>query len=137
MLPSRTSFMGLIGLLSVGIMAGAHLDGRYYTGAAPLVLEVVARDPNLSAEDMWAYYTRPIESALASFADVKEIHPNSFYGSSIVDVAFAQRIECEAALIRTSRHLQNTLTVPNKARVQVRIAWPYNEPAKCRAVAAF
>jgi len=57
--------LGLLVLLGGGLVAFSKLNIEAYPNPAPVILEVTAQAPGLSAEEMERYYTIPLEVGLA------------------------------------------------------------------------
>src|SRR5690242_21392291 len=75
-------------LIAGGIAAFLKLNIEAYPNPAPVILEITAQAPGLSAEEMERYYTIPIEIGLAATPGVDVIRSTSFYGLSFVRVVF-------------------------------------------------
>ena len=89
----------LILFAGAGWAAFAQLDIEAYPNPTPVILEVTAQAPGLSAEEMERYYTRPMEIALYSTPGVDVIRSTSFYGLSFVRVVFKYGVEYHFAQI--------------------------------------
>jgi len=55
---------GLLLFLGAGYVAFRKLNIEAYPNPTPVILEITAQAPGLSAEEMERYYTRPIEIGL-------------------------------------------------------------------------
>ena len=101
--------MALAGFFIAGMIAYARLNIEAYPNPAPVILEITAQAPGLSAEEMERNYTRPMEVGLATTPGVESIRSTSFYGLSFVRVTgsveiFGTRMLCEfmgVALLQT------------------------------------
>ena len=84
-------------LLAAFIVAGAvavtKLNIEAYPNPAPVIIEVTAQSPGLSAEEMERLYTIPIEVGLAPTPGVNNIRSTSFYGLSFVRVTFEYGVD--------------------------------------------
>lgn len=69
-----------------GLIAFSKLNVEAYPNPAPVILEITAQAPGLSAEEMERYYTIPMEVGLAATPGVDVIRSTSFYGLSFVRV---------------------------------------------------
>src|ERR1700748_384564 len=76
-----------------GFAAFARLIIEAYPSPAPVILEIPAQAPGLSAEEMERYYTIPMEIALYPTPGVVNIRSTSFYGLSFVRVTFKYGID--------------------------------------------
>ena len=79
--------LGLLVFLGAGLFAFSNLNIEAYPNPAPVILEITAQAPGLSAEEMERYFTIPIEVGLAATPGVV-IRSTSFYGLSFVRVTF-------------------------------------------------
>src|SRR5262245_62286454 len=77
--------LGLLVFIGGGLIAFARLNIEAYPNPAPVILEITAQAPGLSAEEMERYYTIPMEVGLAATPGVDVIRSTSFYGLSFVD----------------------------------------------------
>jgi len=57
--------VGLLVLIAAGLWAFASINIEAYPNPAPVILEITAQAPGLSAEEMERYYTIPMEVGLA------------------------------------------------------------------------
>src|SRR5215475_10678438 len=80
--------LGLLVLIGGGLWAFSKINIEAYPNPAPVILEITAQSPGLSAEEMERYYTIPIEIGLAATPGVDVIRSTSFYGLSFVRVTF-------------------------------------------------
>jgi heavy metal efflux system protein len=96
-----------------GLLAFSKLSIEAYPNPAPVILEITAQAPGLSAEEMERYYTIPMEVGLAATPGVDVIRSTSFYGLSFVRVAFKYGVEYYFALTQTGISLQQNVTLPN------------------------
>ncbi len=76
-----------------GFIAFQKLNIEAYPNPTPVILEVTAQAPGLSAEEMERYYTRPIEIGLYRTPGIDIIRSTSFYGLSFVRVTFKYGID--------------------------------------------
>ncbi|MGH6845480.1 MAG: efflux RND transporter permease subunit [Methylocella sp.] len=60
--------------------AFSKLNIEAYPNPAPVILEITAQAPGLSAEEMEKYYTIPIEVGLYPTPGIEAIRSTSFYG---------------------------------------------------------
>ena len=56
--------LGLVVFCAAGIAAFTKLNIEAYPNPAPVILEITAQAPGLSAEEMEKYYTIPMEVGL-------------------------------------------------------------------------
>src|SRR5262245_33755173 len=102
-----------------GLIAFARLNIEAYPNPAPVILEITAQAPGLSAEEMERYYTVPIEVGLAATPGVDVIRSTSFYGLSFVRVTFNYGVEYYFALTQTAINLQQNVSLPNNVSPQI------------------
>src|SRR5499433_1316728 len=85
--------LGLLLFIGGGLVAFSKLNIEAYPNPAPVILEITAQAPGLSAEEMERYYTIPMEVGLAPTPGVAIIRSTSFYGLSFVRVTFKYGID--------------------------------------------
>ena len=110
-------------LLAAFIVAGAiaftKLAIEAYPNPAPVIIEVTAQSPGLSAEEMERLYTIPIEVGLAPTPGVNNIRSTSFYGLSFVRVTFEYGVDYYQALQQIGLNLQQNVSLPNNVQPQI------------------
>jgi cobalt-zinc-cadmium resistance protein CzcA len=105
--------LGVFVLLGGGLVAFSELNIEAYPNPAPVILEVTAQAPGLSAEEMERYYTIPLEVGLAVTPGVDVIRSTSFYGLSFVRVRFNYGIDYYFAKTQAAIALQQNVSLPN------------------------
>ena len=103
-------------LVAGGIAAFLRLNIEAYPNPAPVILEITAQAPGLSAEEMERYYTIPIEIGLAATPGVDVIRSTSFYGLSFVRVTFNYGVDYNTAYTQTAINLQQKVNLPNNVQ---------------------
>jgi len=111
--------LGLIAFVGAGLFAFFKLNIEAYPNPAPVILEVTAQAPGLSAEEMERYYTIPIEVGLATTPGVDVIRSTSFYGLSFVRVVFQYGVDYYFARSETAINLQQNVSLPNNVTPQI------------------
>ena len=111
--------LGLLLFIGAGLFAFSKLNIEAYPNPAPVILEITAQAPGLSAEEMERYYTIPIEVGLAATPGVDIIRSTSFYGLSFVRVTFNYGIDYYFALTQTAINLQQNVSLPNGVTPQI------------------
>ena len=111
--------VGLLVFFGAGLFAFTRLNIEAYPNPAPVILEITAQAPGLSAEEMERYYTIPIEVGLAATPGVDVIRSTSFYGLSFVRVTFYYGIDYYFALTQTAINLQQNVSLPNGVVPQI------------------
>ena len=111
--------LGLLVFLAAGLFAFSKLNIEAYPNPAPVILEITAQAPGLSAEEMERYYTIPIEVGLAATPGVDVIRSTSFYGLSFVRVTFYYGVDYYFALTQTAINLQQNVSLPNNVTPQI------------------
>jgi cobalt-zinc-cadmium resistance protein CzcA len=111
--------LGLLLFLAAGLFAFSKLNIEAYPNPAPVILEITAQAPGLSAEEMERYYTIPIEVGLAATPGVDVIRSTSFYGLSFVRVTFYYGVDYYFALTQTAINLQQNVSLPNNVTPQI------------------
>jgi cobalt-zinc-cadmium resistance protein CzcA len=102
-----------------GLIAFTRLNIEAYPNPAPVILEITAQTPGLSAEEMERYYTIPMEVGLAATPGVENIRSTSFYGLSFVRVTFAYGVDYYFALTQAEISLQQNVSLPNGVSPQI------------------
>ena len=105
--------------VGVGLAAFSRLNIEAYPNPAPVILEITAQAPGLSAEEMERYYTIPMEVGLAATPGVDVIRSTSFYGLSFVRVVFQYGVDYYFALTQTQINLQQNVSLPNNVTPQI------------------
>jgi len=111
--------LGLLAFVGAGIFAFFRLNIEAYPNPAPVILEITAQSPGLSAEEMERYYTIPIEVGLAATPGVDVIRSTSFYGLSFVRVVFQYGVDYYFALTQTAINLQQNVSLPGGVTPQI------------------
>ena len=111
--------MGLLVFIAAGTFAFSRLNIEAYPNPAPVILEITAQSPGLSAEEMERYFTIPIEVGLAATPGVDVIRSTSFYGLSFVRVVFQYDVDYYFALTQTAINLQQNVSLPNGVTPQI------------------
>ncbi|MFC5740966.1 efflux RND transporter permease subunit [Dyella tabacisoli] len=111
--------MALAAFVVAGLVAYAKLNIEAYPNPAPVILEITAQAPGLSAEEMERSYTRPMELALATTPGVENIRSTSFYGLSFVRVTFKYGTDYYFAYTQAALNLQQNASLPNSVQPQI------------------
>jgi heavy metal efflux system protein len=104
--------LGLVVFVAAGLVAFARLNIEAYPNPAPVILEITAQAPGLSAEEMERYYTVPMEVGLYITPGVDNIRSTSFYGLSFVRVTFKYGVDYFFAYTQAALMLQQNVTLP-------------------------
>ena len=104
--------IGVVVFIGVGIASFLKLNIEAYPNPAPVIIEITAQSPGLSAEEMEKYFTIPMETALYPVPKVTTIRSTSFYGLTWVQVTFAYGVDYYFAYIQTALALQQNVTLP-------------------------
>jgi heavy metal efflux system protein len=104
--------LGILVFCAAGLVAFTKLNIEAYPNPAPVILEITAQAPGLSAEEMEKYYTIPMEVGLYPTPGVVNVRSTSFYGLSFVRVTFAYGIDYYFALTQASISLQQNVSLP-------------------------
>ncbi len=108
--------LALVVLVAAGFAAFSKLNIEAYPNPAPVILEITAQAPGLSAEEMERYYTIPMEIGLATTPGVDVIRSTSFYGLSFVRVAFNYGVDYYTAYTQAAINLQQKVNLPNNVQ---------------------
>ena len=111
--------MALAAFVIAGLIAYAKLNIEAYPNPAPVILEITAQAPGLSAEEMERSYTRPMEVGLATTPGVESIRSTSFYGLSFVRVTFKYGTDYYFDYTQAALALQQNVSLPNNVQPQI------------------
>ena len=103
---------GLLLFAGAGFFAYRELNIEAYPNPSPVILEITAQAPGLSAEEMERYYTRPIEIGLYTTPGIQVIRSTSFYGLSFVRVVFKYGVDYNFAYAQADIALQQNVSLP-------------------------
>jgi heavy metal efflux system protein len=95
-----------------GLVAFKLLNIEAYPNPTPVILEITAQAPGLSAEEMERYYTRPMEIGLYSTPGIDVIRSTSFYGLSFVRVTFKYGVDYFFAYSQASVAMAQNVNLP-------------------------
>jgi cobalt-zinc-cadmium resistance protein CzcA len=110
---------GLLLFAAAGVVAFRALDIEAYPNPSPVVLEITAQSPGLSAREMERYYTIPIENGLYTVPGINVIRSTSFYGLSFVRVVFNYGVDYQTAYAQTVIALQQNVNLPGGVTANV------------------
>jgi heavy metal efflux system protein len=111
--------VALVAFFAAGLLAFTKLNIEAYPNPAPVILEITAQAPGLSAEEMERYYTIPMEVGLAPTPGVNNIRSTSFYGLSFVRVTFNYGVDYYFAYTQAALNLQQNVNLPNNITPQI------------------
>jgi cobalt-zinc-cadmium resistance protein CzcA len=104
--------VGVLLFVGAGLVAFKNLNIEAYPNPTPVILEITAQAPGLSAEEMERYYTRPTEIGLYSTPGIDVIRSTSFYGLSFVRVSFKYGVDYNFAYAQASVAIQQNVNLP-------------------------
>ena len=104
--------LALLLFIGGGLIAVTQLNVEAYPNPAPVILEITAQAPGLSAEEMERYYTTPMEIGLYSTPGIANIRSTSFYGLSFVRVTFKYGVDYYFAYTQAALSLQQNVSLP-------------------------
>ena len=104
--------LGLLLFAGAGFVAFKMLNIEAYPNPTPVILEITAQAPGLSAEEMERYYTRPTEIGLYTTPGIDVIRSTSFYGLSFVRVSFKYGVDYNFAYAQASVAMQQNVSLP-------------------------
>jgi cobalt-zinc-cadmium resistance protein CzcA len=111
--------LGLLVFVCAGLVAFSRLNIEAYPNPAPVILEITAQAPGLSAEEMERYYTVPMEVGLYITPGIDNIRSTSFYGLSFVRVTFKYGIDYFFAYTQTQLMLTQNVSLPGGQSPQI------------------
>ena len=119
-LSRRAVFLfGFLALALAGAFAFQKLNIESYPNPTPVILEITAQAPGLSAEDIERLYTIPMEIGLYTVPGIDVIRSTSFYGLSFVRVLFKYGVDYSTAYAQTAIALQQNVNLPGNQIPQV------------------
>lgn len=104
--------VGLLLFAGAGLVAFKLLNIDAYPNPTPVILEITAQAPGLSAEEMERYYTIPMEIGLYSTPGIDVIRSTSFYGLSFVRVTFKYGVDYFFAYSQASVAISQNVNLP-------------------------
>jgi cobalt-zinc-cadmium resistance protein CzcA len=104
--------LGLVLFTLAGLIAFKMLNIEAYPNPTPVILEITAQAPGLSAEEMERYYTLPTEIGLYTTPGIDVIRSTSFYGLSFVRVSFKYGVDYNFAYAQASVAMQQNVSLP-------------------------
>ncbi|HEX4122618.1 MAG TPA: CusA/CzcA family heavy metal efflux RND transporter [Verrucomicrobiae bacterium] len=102
----------LLAFAGAGVVAFKELNIEAYPNPTPVILEITAQAPGLSAEEMERYYTTPIEIGLYTTPGIDIIRSTSFYGLSFIRVVFKYGVDYHFAYAQADIAIQQNVTLP-------------------------
>ncbi|MBL6653439.1 MAG: efflux RND transporter permease subunit [Reyranella sp.] len=111
--------LAVLVFIGAGVFAFTRLNIEAYPNPAPVILEITAQAPGLSAEEMEKYYTIPMEIALYPTPGVVNIRSTSFYGLSFVRVTFKYGTDYHTAYSQAAVSLQQGVNLPGTQVPQI------------------
>jgi heavy metal efflux system protein len=110
---------GLLAFAGAGLFAFSKLNIEAYPNPAPVILEITAQAPGLSAEEMERYYTIPMEIGLYTTPGIEVIRSTSFYGLTFVRVTFKYGVDFHFAYAQAAIALEQNVTLPGNQVPQI------------------
>jgi cobalt-zinc-cadmium resistance protein CzcA len=104
--------LGLLLFAGAGLIAFKMLNIEAYPNPTPVILEITAQAPGLSAEEMERYYTLPMEIGLYTTPGIDVIRSTSFYGLSFVRVVFKYGVDYYFAYSQASVAMLQNVNLP-------------------------
>jgi cobalt-zinc-cadmium resistance protein CzcA len=109
----------LLAFAGAGFLAFKKLNIEAYPNPTPVILEITAQAPGLSAEEMERYYTIPIEIGLYTTPGIEIIRSTSFYGLSFIRVVFRYGVDYHFAYAQADIAIQQNVTLPGNQIPQI------------------
>ncbi len=111
--------LGLLVFIGAGLAAFYKLNIEAYPNPAPVILEITAQAPGLSAEEMERYYTVPMEIGVYSTPGIDNVRSTSFYGLSYLRVTFKYGVDYYFAYTQMLNSLQQNVSLPGGQQAQI------------------
>jgi cobalt-zinc-cadmium resistance protein CzcA len=102
----------LLAFAGAGFIAFKALNIEAYPNPTPVILEITAQAPGLSAEEMERYYTIPMEIGLYTTPGIDIIRSTSFYGLTFIRVVFKYGVDYHFAYAQADVAIQQNVTLP-------------------------
>jgi cobalt-zinc-cadmium resistance protein CzcA len=109
----------LLAFAGASYVAFTKLNIEAYPNPTPVILEITAQAPGLSAEEMERYYTIPIEIGLYTTPGIDIIRSTSFYGLSFVRVVFKYGVDYHFAYAQADIAIQQNVNLPGNQIPQI------------------
>jgi len=104
--------LGLLVFIGGGLIAFQQLNIEAYPQPAPVILEITAQAPGLSAEEMERYYTIPMEVGIYPTPGIDNIRSTSFYGLTFLRVTFKYGVDYYFAYNQTLNSISQNVNLP-------------------------
>jgi heavy metal efflux system protein len=111
--------LALLVFVGGGAIAFYKLNIEAYPNPAPVILEITAQAPGLSAEEMERYYTKPMEVGIYPTPGIANIRSTSFYGLSFLSVTFKYGVDYYFAYTQTLNSIQQNVSLPAGQQPQI------------------
>jgi len=111
--------LGLLVFIGAGLAAFYKLNIEAYPNPAPVILEITAQAPGLSAEEMERYYTVPMEIGVYSTPGIDNVRSTSFYGLTYIRVTFKYGVDYYFAYTQMLNSLQQNVSLPGNQQPQI------------------
>jgi heavy metal efflux system protein len=111
--------LGLLVFTGGGLFAFSMLNIEAYPNPAPVIIEITAQAPGLSAEEMERYYTVPMEIGVYSTPGIANVRSTSFYGLSYLRVTFKYGVDFYFAYTQLALSLQQNVNLPGNQQPQI------------------
>jgi heavy metal efflux system protein len=102
----------LLAFALAGLYAFSTINIESYPNPTPVILEITAEGPGLSAEEIERYYTIPMEIGLYATPGIEIIRSTSFYGLAFVRVVFKWGVDYDFAFAQATLALEQNVTLP-------------------------
>src|SRR5215813_10489687 len=114
-------------LIGVGGYAFVHVNVEAYPDPAPAIVEVIAKFPGASAEEVERQVTIPLEVTLAGMPGLKYTRSKSLFGLSHLRNQFEYGIDFYTARQEVINRLQFTQLLPSGVSPQISPETPTGE----------
>src|SRR5579863_5319470 len=111
--------LGLLVFVGAGLAAFYKLNIEAYPNPAPVILEITAQAPGLSAEEMERYYTVPMEIGVYSTPGIDNVRSTSFYGLTYLRVTFKYGVDYYFAYTQMLNSLAQNVSLPGNQQPQI------------------
>src|SRR5260221_9822228 len=116
-----------LALIGVGGYSFVHVNVEAYPDPAPAIVEVIAKFPGASAEEVERQVTIPLEVVLAGMPGLKYTRSKSLFGLSHLRCQFDYGLDFEKARQEVINRLQFTQQLPQGVTPQLSPETPTGE----------
>src|SRR5215813_5647494 len=119
--------LGVVALIAVGAYSFIHVNVEAYPDPAPAIVEIVAKYPGASAEEVERQVTIPLEVAFAGMPGLKYTRSKSLFGLAHLRNQFEYGVDYQKARQEVINRLQFVDDLPPNVDPQISPTSPTGE----------